>query len=135
MAEQSKYADTDKDTLVAAVKDRRAAGRKIPVDLRASEEKLAAALDADDMENGDFDPDAKELTRKDVATGAAREIPADYEGTYAYLRDGEHAGKVFGLKVKHDLEVRAHRTHHAKAADGTFWDGTAKEFREQFDKL
>lgn len=139
---KSKYADDNKDTLVESIKARRASGRKIAVDLRASDEKLAAALDADDMENGDFDPDAKppedvlELIPEDLGKGkTARGIPGDYEGAFAYLRDGEHKGKVFGLKVLHDSEVRGHRTHTAKAADRTFWDGTEMEFRAQFDKL
>lgn len=132
----SKYADEDKETLVEAIKARRAAGRKLPVDLRASEEKLAAALDADDLENGDFDPDAEPLTPEALSKGdTARGIPADFEGAYSYLRDGEHKGKVFGLKILSDSEVRGHRTHTAQAADRTFWDGTAAEFRAQFDKL
>ena len=139
---KSKYAAEDKDTLVEAIKARRAAGRKIAVDLRAGEDKLAAALDADDLENGDFNPDAepadedgKELTTEEVKDGTARGIPADFTGAYSYLRDGEHKGKVFGLKILHDSEVRGHKTHHAQAADRTFWDGTAAEFRAQFDKL
>lgn len=142
MATKSKYADNNKDTLIESIKARRAAGRKIAVDLRAGEEKLAAALDADDMENGDFDPDAKppedqqELTPGDLSKGnTARGIPGDYKGAYTYRREGEHSGKVFGLKVLSDEEVRGHRTHTAKAEDRTFWDGTEAEFREQFDKL
>jgi len=136
---KSKYAGDDKDTLVDAIKARRAAGRKIAVDLRASEEKLIAALEADDLDNGDFNPDAKEdekeLTTEEVKDGTARGIPTDFTGAYSYLRDGEHKGKVFGLKILPDNEVRGHRTHTAQAADRTFWDGTAAEFRAQFDKI
>lgn len=144
---KSKYADLDKDTLVAAVKDRRAAGRKIAVDLRASEEKLAAALDADDMENGDFDPDAPtsddatELTPEALRLGAAaradgivtRQVPDDlneYKGQYRYLATGE----IFGLKILPDGEVRGHKTHHAKSPL-KFGDYTADEFRLQFEKV
>lgn len=54
----SKYATMSKDTLIAEIKTRRAANRKIPVDLRADEATLRAALDADDVDNGDFAPGA-----------------------------------------------------------------------------
>ncbi len=148
MATKSKYADDDKDTLVESIKARRTAGRTVKVDLRASEEKLAAALDADDMENGDFVPaseddkdtqppeDRSELTPEALGKGdTARGIPAAFKGAFSYLRDGEHKGKVFGLKILPDSEVRGHRTHTAQAADRTFWDGTEAEFRAQFDKL
>jgi len=149
---KNKYAELDKDALVAEIKARRTAGRKIAVDLRANEDNLRAALDTDDVENGDFDPetveapkDAKELSRTELAQGAiaradgvlAREVPTDlneYKGKYKYRRDGEFKGEVFGLKIVPDNEVRAHKTHHAKSPRG-FWDGTEAEFRDQFDKL
>lgn len=166
---QTKYAEMDKDTLVAAIKARRAGGRKIAVDLRANEDNLRAALDTDDVENGDFTgpvdikpatpppkPSKKvdeteapggatELTREQLRLGAiaradgvtSREVPEDlheYKGEYSYRGPGEHNGEIFGLKVLPDTEVRAHRTHHAKSPRG-FWDGTAAEFREFFDKL
>jgi len=137
----SKYADLEKGELVEAIKARRAAGRKIPVDLRANEEHLAAALDADDMDHGDFDQDAKELTPEALSIGAAaradgvvtREVPddlKDYEGQYRYLATGE----VFGLKVLPAGEVRANKTHTAKSPL-KFWDGTAEQFRAQFEKV
>ncbi len=153
MSKKSPYAELDKAALVAAVKERRAAGRKLPVDLRADEDNLRTALDTDDVENGDFPPasdtkppkGAKEITPSAVKLLASaradgvqhREVPDDlddYKGRYKYRREGEFAGEVFGLKVLPDHEVRAHRTHHAKCARG-FWDGTAAEFREHFDKL
>jgi len=56
---KSKYADLGKDALVNEIKSRRASGRSISVDLRAVDDKLRAALDTDDLENGDFNPDAK----------------------------------------------------------------------------
>jgi len=100
------------------------------------------------LKNGDFDPNAEketELTPEALKHGAlaradgviSREVPEDlheYQGKYRYLRDGEFKGEVFGLKVMPDEQVRAHKTHHAKSPRG-FWDGTAAEFREQFDKL
>jgi len=143
---KSKYASLDKEALGAEIKARRAGGRKINVDLRASEDKLASALDADDLENGDFDADEPEteLTPKALSQGAiaradgvvTREVPEDlgeYQGSYVYLRDGEFKGEVFGLKVLSDSEVRAGKTHHAKSPRG-FWDGTPTEFRANFDK-
>lgn len=56
MANKSKYAGMGKDTLTAEIKTRRAAGRKISVDLRGDEDTLRAALDTDDVENGEFPP-------------------------------------------------------------------------------
>jgi len=149
----SKYAKLNKEDLVKLIKDRRGAGRVIKADMRAGEDILAAALDADDMENGDFDPKAKkpdptvapegaeELTQKELSHGAAaradgvvtREVPEDlheYSGQYRYLPTGE----IFGLKVLNSADVRANRTHHAKSPL-KFWDGTAEEFRAQFDKI
>jgi hypothetical protein len=54
----------------------------------------------------------------------------EYKGRYKYLQTGEE----FGLKIVPDSEVRAHKTHHAKSAR-SFWDGTAEQFRELFDKI
>lgn len=146
MAAKSKYANDDKDALVDEIKARRTAGRKIAVDLRASEEKLMAALDADDLGNGDFDhEDGGELSPEQLKLGAvaradgvtARQVPDDlheYSGKYRHLPDGEFHGEIFGLKILPDDQVRAHKTHHAKSPRG-FWDGTEAEFRAQFDKL
>lgn len=78
---------------------------------------------------------AKDKTPKEIAAGdgiASREVPADlgdYSGEYTYLPTGEK----FALKILPDSEVRAHKTHTAKNAL-KFWDGTAAEFRELFDK-
>lgn len=160
----SKYAGTPKGVLVDEVKSRRAKGRKIPVDLRADEFTLAGALDADDMENGEFpgetDPfitdatlppeGAEELTSKELQTGSiaradgvvAREVPddlAEYSGEYRYRVPGAMQGHVFGLKIFGPEtpgwnNIRANKTHHAKSPFG-FWDGTEAEFREQFDKV
>lgn len=54
MAKNSKYAEMGKDALTAEIKTRRAAGRKLSVDLRGDEDTLRAALDADDVDNGEF---------------------------------------------------------------------------------
>lgn len=137
------YAEADKETLIGEIKARRTAGRKIAVDLRASEDKLAAALQSDDLENGEFDPEAEptELTPAALSLGAAaradgvitREVPedlGDYSGQWRYLPTGE----VFGLKVLPIGQVRANKTHTAKSPL-KFWDGTAEEFRQQFDKV
>lgn len=70
---KSKYAELDKDALVEEIKTRRAAGRSISVDLRAADDKLRGALDADDMENGDFDPNAKALEKVTDKPAAALE--------------------------------------------------------------
>lgn len=154
----SKYEKLSKEELVAAIKARRAT-RKIPVDLRANEDKLAAALDADDLENGEFDPgakqaekdltipppDATELTSEALQQGAqaradgvvTREVPDDldeYRGQYQYRVDGPHKGLIFGLKKVDASTVRANKTHLAKCPIA-FWDGTEAEFREQFDKV
>jgi len=140
---KSKYAKLEKDALVDEIKLRRAAGRNIPVDLRAGEDKLAAALEGDDMENGDFDPDAtqEELTPEALKLGAAaradgvntREVPTDleeYSGEYRYLATGE----IFGLKVLPAGDVRGGKTHHAKSPL-KFGDYTPEEFRLQFEKV
>lgn len=55
MANNNKYAGWVKEALTSEIKTRRAAGRKISVDLRADEDTLRAALDTDDVENGEFD--------------------------------------------------------------------------------
>lgn len=68
---EPKYAGMDKDALSAEIKNRRAAGRKINVDLRADPEKLRAALETDDMENGDFDPNAPTSGSADEKPNAA----------------------------------------------------------------
>jgi len=145
---KSKYLELTKEELVNEIKDRRAAGRKIAVDLRASEDKLAAALESDDLENGDVPSDptvapeeAEELTTDELSAGAAaradgvvsREVPQDleeYKGQYRYLPTGE----IFGLKILPTADVRANKTHLAKSPL-KFWDGTAEEFRAQFDKV
>ena len=78
---------------------------------------------------------APSKSQKDLAKSdgnLAREVPsdlADFSGEYVYRPTGE----AFALKVVPDSEVRAHRTHHAKNAL-KFWDGTATQFRELFDK-
>lgn len=54
MANNSKYAAMGKDALTSEIKSRRAVGRKLSVDLRADEDTLRAALDTDDVENGEF---------------------------------------------------------------------------------
>lgn len=162
---KSKYAEMDKDALVAEIKARRAADRKIAVDLRANEENLRAALDTDDVENGEFAPDAdkspaksekkqddtkppegaKELTRTALSKGAiaradgvtAREVPDDLD---------EYKGKY---KYRRDGEFKDEvfglkivpddevRAHktHHAKSPRGFWDGTEAEFRDQFDKL
>lgn len=78
MAIQSKYAEMSKDALIAAIKARKAAGRTIKVDLRAAESVLAAALDADDMNSGEFDPAAKPPTdaQKPSATPPDKKNPS-----------------------------------------------------------
>lgn len=137
---ESKYATDSKETLIVEIKDRRTAGRKLPVDLRANEDALRAALEADDVDNGEFTED-KEISAEELSLGAAaradgvteRQVPDDldeYSGQYRYLPTGE----IFGLQIKHDLDVRAHKTHHAKSPL-KFWDGTAEEFRANFDKV
>lgn len=50
----TKYAEWVKEALIAEVKTRRAANRNISVDLRANEDVLRQALDADDINNGEF---------------------------------------------------------------------------------
>lgn len=153
---QSKFAKLDKDALVAEIKARRNAGRKIAVDLRAPEDKLVAALEADELENGEAAPEpqedptlppegAEELTSTELTLGAlaradgvvTREVPEDlgeYKGQYSYLVDGPLKGFIFGLKILPTSDVRANKTHLAKCPIA-FWDGTASEFREQFDKV
>lgn len=54
----------------------------------------------------------------------------EFKGQYRYIPTGE----IFGLKVLDAADVRANRTHQAKSAR-KFWDGTAAEFRELFDKV
>lgn len=159
----SKYAGTLKGVLVEEVKSRRAKGHKIPVDLRADEATLAGALDADDMENGEFDAgimkavrnqqidptvppsDSTELTSKELQAGSiaradgvvTRAVPDDlteYSGEFRYRVAGAMQGHIFGLKVLSVHDVRGNKTHHAKSPFG-FWDGTADEFRDQFDKV
>jgi hypothetical protein len=65
------------------------------------------------------------------AVEAKAEPVAEYSGQYKYLRDG----RIFGLKILPEGEVRMKKTHHAKSADGSFGDYTEAEFRAQFDKL
>jgi hypothetical protein len=65
------------------------------------------------------------------AEEAKAEPVSEYSGQYKYLRDG----KIFGLKILPESEVRMKKTHHAKSADGSFGDYTEAEFRAQFDKL
>lgn len=55
---------------------------------------------------------------------------SNYTGKYKYLPTGE----IFGLKILPDSDVRCHKTHTAKNAT-KFWDGTADQFRELFDKV
>lgn len=150
---ESKYSSFDHVALVAEIKARRANGQKIPVDLRAENDKLIGALEADDAATKETPAaditlppaGATELTPQILSAGAearadgvvAREIPADlneYSGQYVYLREGEFKGTVFGLKVLPADQVRANKTHQAKSPRG-FWDGTAEEFRAQFDRL
>lgn len=49
----SKYASLTKDQLIEEIKTRREAGHNITVDLRWAEDKLIAALETDDIENGE----------------------------------------------------------------------------------
>lgn len=65
---KSKYAELSKEALVEEIKNRRASGRSISVDLRADEKKLRAALETDDLESGDFVPNASDKPATSPAT-------------------------------------------------------------------
>ncbi len=158
------YTDLNKEELVEAVKARRAQGRTVKVDLRANEDALRAALDADDMENGDLpqvEPDTEEKPdpKKEAQPPAkATTLPAslrnqvsrqadpvtkptqptDQEFSKGILARNKADGLLYQVvKTAPDdfnKAVKARVPAQESGHPGFFWEGTEEEYAALFEK-
>lgn len=65
---------------------------------------------------------------------------ATYSGKYIYtprpdlFGNSIPTGEIFALRIVPEATVRAKRTHMAKS-NSSFWEGTAEDFRANFEKV
>lgn len=71
--------------------------------------------------------------RKAIEVGQEKPDMTGYKGSYHKIGEPKDA-PPYGLKVVDDDEAANHfgRTHHARSTEFS-WQGTAKEFKEQFE--
>lgn len=142
----SKYAALDKPSLVEEIKKRRAGGSDITVDITSKKEDLIAALEMDDISNGEVEEDQQ---GKPVDGSFENQIEAQPEfPLQATQPDDEAFAKGFKAKnkadnytyqvIKQDQESRPYKARIPKQASGhpgLFWEGTEDEFKDNFDRL
>lgn len=141
----------EKDALTAEIKNRRATGRKLPVDLRKEDDVLRAALDADDLENGEF-PSAAEpepalagsgnLTPKEepasklppVSPSAVEGVPSAKSGK-RHLRNqiSQTAEAPESVPTQPSEEEWAGGEHHRHKGDGLTYE-VVKRDADAFNK-
>lgn len=134
----SKYSTLDKEALVAEVKRRRAAGSTIKVDLRAPEDDLRAALDADDEPKEASAPGTlgNQLPRQPEAPTQATQ-PTDEAFADGELYKSKAEGYTYQfINVPSDeLKPRKGRIPaQASGHPGLFWEGSQAEFEASFTK-
>lgn len=150
--DESKYVNTGKDALVNEIKKRRAGGRSISVDLRAADDKLIAALDTDDLENGEFSeksedqektkPNAPEALRNQLVnvpeTPAKPTQPTDDEFAGGMIALNKVDGLLYQVTKtpadEYNKPVKARVPAQDNGHPGFYWEGSEAEFAEQFEK-
>lgn len=157
----SKYSNLNKDAITTEIKARRSNNRKISVDLRADEDTLRAALDADDVDNGDYttppvnpvaaiEDEKPEESHVPVARRQqiAHKPEAPTQPTQPSEKEWDECGDEYQHKGDgyiYEVVKRDHDTHgktvKARVAPqesghpGLYWEGSEAEFAANFEKL
>lgn len=146
------YSKFTRDQLVEELKKRRSSGSKISVDLRSNEANLIAALELDDISGDNATPDGAETNRLDQEfipgsldnqlslepeTPTEATQPSDEEFAKGFkARDKQ--GIVFQvIKVdSDDLKPYKARVPRQKSGHpGLYWEGSAEEFKAEFERV
>lgn len=157
-----KYDSLNKDQLVEEIKNRRAKGSPIAVDLRLSEELLRTALEVDDVSNGETDEDktkesnpplpaAKPVKQVKPLTGELNnqlplqpEMPTHAtqpsEDAFSKAQKYRHLGDGYIYEViRADSDItkpyKARVPRQASGHPGLFWEGSDEEFKDTFTKI
>ncbi len=148
------YKEMSKDELIDEIKARRSNGSSISVDLRASEEKLIAALEMDDLENGsdaalemdDLENGSDAVPANDMTSQIPMNPEAPTEATQpsdevfagGFRATNKLDGYTYQVAIVESDATKSYKARVPKQSSGhpgMFWEGSAEEFNVIFSKV